>query len=132
MRFSILRSFKYFIDQNSGQYERCLPSASVMTAFWIICFQLFLGTKSVAWISSKWNLVPKHIARAPWNIVGAMTLDHVCSISLLMSGLLMDAADLIGSSISTNCDRFEVMAPLRPPHAMVNASSPAVSIPANS
>ena len=41
--------------------------------------------------------------------------------------MLIEAADLIGSSISTNCDRLEVIAPLRPPHAIVKASSPGSS-----
>ena len=47
------------------------------------------------------------------------------------AGLPISEADLIGSSIMTKCDRFDVTEPLRPAAHNVNCSSPVVSIPAN-
>ena len=63
-------------------------------------------------------------------MVGTITFVQLLSISRLMSGLAMAAADLIASSTTIKLDRFEVIVPFRPAHAIVNASSPFTSVSA--
>ena len=65
-------------------------------------------------------------------MVGTMTLFQFASISRLISGLAIAAALLIASSTMINELRFDVIVPFSPAQATVKASSPLISISANS
>ena len=82
-------------------------------------------------MSSCLKRVPRHIARAPSNMVGTITEFQLSSIATRISLFLISSALFTTSSSKHKWLRFEVTAPLRPAQHTVNSSSPVDLMPAN-